>query len=600
MYFPQHYDVSRSREMTTVFGGYNHRLSCADGEFYDMKNMTTDYYPMLSPRKKRAVSWEMNESCYGMASTAGALYWMDGFYLYRNGTKIADRMILPSYVAHCSMPIMGTSIVFAEDWYSSCACNTETDTIEGINKMFNIGGAITLSPCKADGEIIRANEEEDEPIDGEYRVAWVDGKRVFRQWSESTSTWLTISATYVFINCFNSVGFKEGDCVKIEIDNSEGDFNDVLSLFPNDEGDGKYSLESYIVSIPKSDQGAELGFVIPGVIYNSFSTRKDFTISRVVPIMDYIVECDNRLWGVAWNGHEIYSCKLGDFNNWRVFRGISTDSYAVTIGSDGVFTGAITYLNTPIFFKENSMIRVYPSAVGAHQVKETRCRGVQWYCHKSLCVINEVLYYKSNDCICAFDGSLPVSISENFGEVRYEHAVAGTIGNKYYISMYDENETPHLFVYDVTKGLWTKEDDYAVTQFCRHNNDLYMVQKKDGKEIVHTIRGTLPTEDATMEDDFEWYAESGMIGFATPDNKYIGKITVRLSMELGTNVDFYMQYDSSGNWEHIFNMSGTGTKSVNIPVLPRRCDHFRYKIAGKGDCKIFSITKTIEEGSDVR
>lgn len=609
MYFPQYNDVPRSREMTAVFGGYNHRLSCAEGEFYDMKNMTTDFYPILSPRKKRGKAWELG-ACRGMASTNGHVYWVDGMYLYRDGEKIADRMVSMSYVAHADMPVMGSSIVFASGGNMlTCAYDTNKNEFNSLYCMTeSTGGLVELSPSTAEGTSIEISDHDEEPADGEYRAAWVDGKKVLRQWSESTSTWISTPTNHCFVEVDYPNSLGKGDCVKITIDLNYPDGSGVYELtdtvkglFPNEEEGNKRSVETYVVElVEKVDNGAtKKGIVIPGSIAEYVYIGGGIRAERIIPMMDFIVECDNRLWGVAYNGHEIYSCKLGDFKNWRVFRGISTDSYAVNIGSDGVFTGAITYLNTPIFFKEDSMIRIYPSPTGAHQVKETKCRGLQFYCHRSLCVINEVLYYKSKDCICAFDGSLPVSVSENFGEVRYENAVAGTIGNKYYISMSGGGRR-NLFVYDVVKHIWTREDEISVSEFCRHEDDLYMSVKEGDKERICTVNGTLPTDDSELEDDFEWYVESGMIGFNTPDNKYVSKLTIRLSMEPGTNVDVYLQYDSSGTWEHVFNMSGTGTKSVNVPVLPRRCDHFRYKISGVGDCKIFSITKTIEEGSDVR
>ena len=45
----------RSRQMSDAFMGYNHNLRISESEFYDMKNMTSDYYPVLAPRKKRGV-----------------------------------------------------------------------------------------------------------------------------------------------------------------------------------------------------------------------------------------------------------------------------------------------------------------------------------------------------------------------------------------------------------------------------------------------------------------------------------------------------------------------------------------------------------------
>ena len=46
-------ELPTSREMIDVFGGYNHNLRIGEGEFYDMKNLTSSDYPVLSPRPQR-------------------------------------------------------------------------------------------------------------------------------------------------------------------------------------------------------------------------------------------------------------------------------------------------------------------------------------------------------------------------------------------------------------------------------------------------------------------------------------------------------------------------------------------------------------------
>ena len=94
------------------------------------------------------------------------------------------------------------------------------------------------------------------------------------------------------------------------------------------------------------------------------------------------------------------------------------------------------------------------------------------------------------------------------------------------------------------------------------------------------------------------YFNTSVSGCPSPDNKYVGRINLRITLECGTDVDLFLQYDSHGEWEHKFNMNGTGTRTFSIPIIPKRCDHFKYKIKGKGACKIHSITKSIEEGSD--
>ena len=230
--------------------------------------------------------------------------------------------------------------------------------------------------------------------------------------------------------------------------------------------------------------------------------------------------------------------------------------------------------------------------------KETRCRGVQRGSERSLSILNETLYYKSTTCVCGYNGSLPYSISDNFGDTRYYDAVGGTIGDRYYISMRDSSNTFHMFVYDSKSGIWCKEDGTKALCFCRYKDDLYYIDSDDN--TMKSVRGTLlfDVPEKATEERFDWFVESGNIGYSSPDNKYVGRINIRIALEVGTNVDFYLQYDSSGEWKHQFNMSGTGTRSFSIPIIPQRCDHFKYKISGKGGCKIHSITKSIEEGSD--
>lgn len=171
--------------------------------------------------------------------------------------------------------------------------------------------------------------------------------------------------------------------------------------------------------------------VVVGILDSQTTIENQITISRKMPLMDYVTECDNRLWGCRYglneNGevvNELYACKLGDFKNWNCFMGISTDSYAVSLGTDGPFTGAITHAGHPLFFKENCLHKVFGQIPANFQVQSSTCRGVQKGCSRSLSIVNEVLYYKSQHAVCAYDGSLPTEISTALGEVAYHGAVA--------------------------------------------------------------------------------------------------------------------------------------------------------------------------------
>lgn len=595
MEFPMLNEVNRYREMTNAFGGYNHQLSCKDGQFFDMQNMTSQYYPVLSPREKRGFVKKMTAP-QGILDKEDLL-WIDDGKLFKNGEEVTlEGVELNS--EEKIMAKMGAYVIILPDkiWWNEnsgeCGYMERSNVIES-------GTEVKFTLCNSNGEAVTWHDEayydENEPKNGDYMMSTMNGKSVLKVYSASTSLWGAVATTYLQITATGiGKGFDLGDGIKITIDNSEAKWSYASNIFVNDEGDGVLSTNTYI-----SDKGDDYITVIGILDANQTFTNMEVKAERKVPDMAFITECNNRLWGCSEDGHEIYCCKLGDVKNWNCFMGISTDSWAVTIGSDGKFTGAITYLGYPMFFKEDCFIKIAISSTGGHQTKETRCRGVQRGSGKSLAILNETLYYKSSMGICSYAGSLPAGISDVLGEVRYESAVAGTVNNRYYVSMKDKDGKWHLFVYDQKTNIWSKEDDTEAMFFCRHGDELYYLDAKDN--YMKSVRGTLPYEDdeKKAEGKFPWFVESGNIGYSMVDNKYVSRINVRVALDFGTNADFYIQYDSSGVWEHKFNMSGKGTRSFTVPVIPKRCDHFKYKLVGKGGCKIFSITKTIEQGSDI-
>jgi hypothetical protein len=192
---------------------------------------------------------------------------------------------------------------------------------------------------------------------------------------------------------------------------------------------------------------------------------------------------------------------------------------------------------------------------------------------------------------------MPVEISAAFGGKRYHNAVAGSHGNKYYINMQEDNHvgTHHLFVFDTEKGLWHREDNIRVNSFCSHMNYLYAIESKTSNVII--LSGADFAE--IDEDEIPWFAETGVWGLNTADMKYISRILIRMALEDSARVEVSIQYDSNDLWEQVCVISATSLRSFCIPVRPRRCDNFRLRISGVGGCKIYSITKTIEQGSDI-
>ena len=72
-----------SKRKQVKFGGYNHTLAAENGDLWDMENLTSDFYPLLSPRTRRWTCRTLTKP-NGLYAHDG-LYWADGTGFYADG-----------------------------------------------------------------------------------------------------------------------------------------------------------------------------------------------------------------------------------------------------------------------------------------------------------------------------------------------------------------------------------------------------------------------------------------------------------------------------------------------------------------------------------
>ena len=587
MEYPTLYVKQKSRQMSDAFLGYNHNLRINGNEFYDMKNMTSDHYPVLAPRKSRGI-YAGDVSATGLIAK-DALCYVDGTAFVIGDERI--EMGLSTADADCPKDLisMGAYVIIMPDRkYINTIRNGSQYEYGDIDATYTTVTDVSFQLCRITGDAYEdAVVSAVAPASPENSQLWIDtssSPHTLKQYSTSNAMWVSIATTYIKVSA-TGIGkaFKQYDGVKlsgITVPSLTG-LNGAHALW----GCG----DDYLVITGILDEVATQKI-----------TQGEITVSRKMPKMDFIVESNNRLWGCRYGANddgdvvnEIYACKLGDFKNWNCFMNLSTDSYAVSCGTDGQFTGATTHLGYPLFFKENCIHKVYGDYPANFRLQNTVCRGVQRGSHRSLAIVNETLFYKAANAVCAYDGSLPVEMSTALGEIRYSDAVAGAHGNKYYISMKSADGQFHLFVYDTAKGMWHKEDNFHVDCFCPYMNEMYAIDHNTKKIITMLGSGTKDTTPVP------WMVETGLVGLAMPDMKFISRLLVRMSLEIGSRVEISIQYDSMGDWEKVCQMTVTSLRSFSVPVRLRRCDHFRIRIEGEGEGRIYSITNTIEQGSDI-
>jgi len=581
-YLPTLQPSSQSRDITDIFRGYNHNHKIDAGEFYFTKNLTTDYYPLLSSRGKRGTKASLTLG-QGMIEK-DALAYIDNGTLYYNGSATG---VTGLSSGEKQLVGMGAYIcIFPDKVYFNTADQTDYGSMElhYANAEEGQEANVTYQACASDGTLydsrIISTTEAVSPTNGQI---WEDSSTgTYYEYSTVQMQWVEIMEVFTKITFTTQGALDVNDYDGVVITNAAiNDLNGEKIIYSHGGAANEENDWIVVVGIIDADT------TVPGRV----------TIDRNIPAMDFVVEGSNRLWGCFYgndgtqNLNEIYGSALGDFRNWHQFLGVSTDSWAASVGSDGIWTGAITYLGYPTFFKENVIHRVVISAEGAHQIVETDCRGVQAGSGKSLQIVGETLFYKSRTDICAYQGGFPSGVSDQLGDLKYYNAVAGAFGSKYYISMKDANNNWHLFVYDTEKGLWMREDDLQAKCFCAVDDELYVITAANKLVGLNGTTGVL-----TLEEAVAWEAETGILYYQYPDMKYVNRYNFRLKCS-GT-IKLYIEYDSSGTWIESGTIASTGTDTVTIPVKPRRCDHMRIKLSGTGDVKLYSIARILEIGSD--
>ena len=352
------------RRAQVTFRGLNLNLNANEEEFVSMKNMGADEAPMMAPRKRRRRILRIQGAKTLLGG--GTLSWITDGTLYYGGVAVADG------IEHGDQLIrMGAYLII---WPDRIIYNTHTRELSRMDFRFE-GNGVHVRPCMLSGQdlaYVSADEEPENPVDGMYWLnTLVGGMYQYLQ-----GAWTGLDTVYSRVECLGiGSGIRDYDVVEISGMDDE-DFNGTFTVYAR--GD------DYIV-------------IATGMVVD-FENGGQVIVAREAPELDAIVENGNRLWGYSNATHEIRGSKLGDPWNWNSYLGISTDSYAATVGSQGDFTGIANFMNYVHFFKEGRVHRLYGTQPSNYQLVELQMRGVKEGCGKSLCVVNELLYYMHIKC----------------------------------------------------------------------------------------------------------------------------------------------------------------------------------------------------------
>lgn len=648
----------------TVFGGLNHNPGAGDGQIYEMRNMCSDYYPLLATRPRRNLHQASPSDPHGIfcdertvmsgsiQTTEYAVYTEAGGKLYRATTELGS-VGSGSSRGKCYFAKLNNFIVlFPNKMYY----NPETQELGSLESEVLVPGGsptkvynsydttvvvdsthikMTLSsfitgvtPPTVGTEVIK-----------KYWYSWLDRhdiphSKLVEQWTGQVTavaddeyTIEILSGDIYPIKSYPAVielwtsatsrtfKFQDGTiygepAVQNTIYCADIDWDDYFNVGDAVTISGSAITENNKTIIVREIDEHELRFYEYSFT-NGTETSQDFSVKREVPDMDGIFESGSRLWG--WKNKTIYASKLGDPFNFNVFDGLESDSWAVEIGGVGNVTAGIEYQGYPIFFREWGLFKVYGYMPSNFELIRTAETGVKAGCGKSLAIAGETLFYYNRNGVYAYAGGLPTKISAALGVTEYYECIGGSDGQKYYMSGRVGNKW-HLLVYDTLTGLWHEEDDMCASGFGRSSNMFLAAGTlKTAKKYGNTSRtggvfiiAPRTTTGYSVEEEPDWFVEFTDFTDDSPNKKDFKRLQIRLELDEDTAdppwVKAKLMMDSDGEW--IEPEGGTiedpEKRSYLMTIIPRRADHYRLRLEGHGGCRIYSIAREFSEGSDLK
>lgn len=697
--------IAKNVQMIDAFGGLNKHFRISENEFSDILNMTADDYPVLSTRKKRKILKYKSDTdddilsavpsdtvSVVMVDNEPAILQYDGTFIFNKNkirTGAVDNRMLrmgnmlyiwpEGIVVHLPKDDNGEVTVELTRQFLEVSKPDDGEYADGrIDVDGKAFGVISFQPSvtEAIGNTLTSFFEPSEPEIGDYWLDVSQTPNVLKRYNGSDNGWVSVVPSLIrmsvvrennetYINDNGELEYLPLSTIWLKELFGVGDvvFLSGITIDGDDDSSAALNASFYVEAVGNDDDSA---VYLAGAV-DTFMISTAGRIEKKMPLVDHVVEHNGRLWACRYGFNtegefvnEIYASSPNSPTSWFRFQGTSQDSYALSLASEGKFTGAAVVNGYVTFFKEKYMHRIYGTLPESFQLYTVNCNGIQEGCENSLVSCNGVYYFKSAVGVMAMSDGLPVKISDALGEDVYKSAISGTDGSKYYIMMKDNNEESKIYVYDISTGIWhTEECKDELVLFFNYRNGLYALvcqSEKTVRERIAELEMLIATSNNAIitavakaqiavlqsiinkevppvcdvvcfsqsskielpkyfngnianeyepyfeeEKSFEWFAETGDIGYSNYGKKYLNKIVCRMQISPCSRTDIFVKYNYSDEWIQLSTEScdSLTPKSCFVTFRPVRCDSFRLRFSGKGDVKIMNFTQIYEEGTEI-
>lgn len=596
------------KKRIVTFSGLDKRPGAKEGSLVKSVNLSSENYPVLSPREKRRVKKSFGQrQVYGFGFSEKFYFCAEGtdgtVYFYYDDVPYFPVSATEKTFARINgyIAVFPDKLYFSETALKAKNADSPYESVEALHEakindaslksgdIYIAGtGVYAYNPQGVwHGNLTVSGDANPTPFCYQAQTEWVYIMETFGSLETDAVFGMRENGTLIMsasgasgqidtVTDWDSapdlVGIKTGDALTLTIrfrsvDSPHGSiyrkYETVLEKVKT--GSRRYLYTFSGIDVPKSITEGDR-------VYERYSAR----MTKSVPDFSVLFAHDNRLWGAS--GQKIYASALGDPTVFSLYGASAASSWSVTSLSGGKFTGGCSFMGYPTFFKADSIIRIAGDYPEEYMTMETRdIAGVAPGCDKSLAVSGGTLYYASESGVCAYSGDFPRVISENLGKIDVSDAAAGADASNVYFSLGSA-----LYCYNVRLGLWICRETSPQSFFASYGGEVYALSEDENTVFALSGAGALAEESGEVHSE----AEFSPIYLGSLDKKETGRIALDIEVESGSEAKFYISYDG-GAYKTVFTADNGGV--YHVPVVLRRAEYFTLKVKGKGMWRLKAV-----------
>ena len=111
--------------------------------------------------------------------------------------------------------------------------------------------------------------------------------------------------------------------------------------------------------------------------------------------------------------------------------------------------------------------------------------------------------------------------------------------------------------------------------------------------------GLFYIDQEAKRDEIEWSATFCTMHETINEKKGYSKFSLRMDLAERAYLAVDIKTNNDNQWRQIYSTYNEKAKTLNIPIIPTRCDSIDIRLRGKGECTVHSFIREFRTGSDM-